>query len=521
MAPERTYRLLPSFSDVIFVVVFFAALSGAGGSLFGDADTGYHIRAGEYVIENGEVPERDIFSSMSPPPEWTAHEWLAEVVFALIHGAAGLSGLAVFSAALIASVCALLFRLLRASGVGIVLSALVTILSAAASTIHWLARPHIFSLLFMVVWYAALEGHRLRGRGRLIFLPALMILWVNLHGGFVLGFVLLAVYMAALLPALLPGGDAGGREKLRRLALVTGLCLLAALVNPHGYKILLFPFKLANQRFIMDNVREWLSPDFHLGLAYEYMLLALIAVLGLSSMKLGAVETMLVLLFTHMSLYSARHIPLFAIIAAPVMGVRLEQMLYALRERRLAGFFLRKSREAAEMDSMAGGGLWPTLAVGALALLALGGMVDYGFDKKNVPYDAVRFLERERLSGNMFNSDEFGDYIIYAAWPAYRVFMDGRNDMYGEQRLRDYAKVVRLERGWEEVLRRHGVEWIIFETDSALSRTLLGGGGWRLVYADKVASVFVRSAGRNGALAVMPLAAGLPSGGGTGEGEKL
>src|SRR4030043_1323349 len=100
---SRTYWFLPSISDVIFVIVLAIILSGKG-NLLGDADTGYHIRAGEYIIENLGVPDHDIFSHISPPIRWTAHEWLSEVFFALIHRVSGLSGIVAVTAILIASV---------------------------------------------------------------------------------------------------------------------------------------------------------------------------------------------------------------------------------------------------------------------------------------------------------------------------------------------------------------------------------------------------------------------------------
>src|SRR4030043_846759 len=264
----KTYWFLPSISDVIFVIVLAIILSGKG-NLLGDADTGYHIRAGEYIIGNLKVPDHDIFSHISPPVKWTAHEWLSEVIFALIHRVSGLTGIVAAASILIASIYALLFKYLRSSVMNIIVAALVVALATGTSTIHWLARPHIFSLLFTLIWYMVLDTYQVKKKNYLYFLPPLMLLWVNLHGGFIAGFMLLAVYITGNLlkvifvspvgiihGALNPSNKTGESlnlssssqaiehsngvkedrpEELARIKiflLIFILCLLAALLNP-------------------------------------------------------------------------------------------------------------------------------------------------------------------------------------------------------------------------------------------------------------------------------------------------
>jgi hypothetical protein len=93
----------------------------------------------------------------------------------------------------------------------------------------------------------------------------------------------------------------------------------------------------------------------------------------------------------------------------------------------------------------------------------------------------------------MFNHREFGDYLIYALWPQYRVFADGRSDMYGEERLKAYFKVERIEPGWHELLNQYEINWIIHESNSMLSTVLLEKKDWALIYTDNVANIFMRN----------------------------
>ena len=191
---SKTYWFLPSLADVIFIIIIALILAGEG-NLLGDADTGYHIRAGDYIIDNLKIPHHDLFSFIQPPIPWTAHEWLSEVIYALIHKVSGLSGIVVGHALVIATAFLLLFKFMRSSGISILVAALLVALAVSVSTIHWLARPHIFSLLFTLIWYIILDTYQYKKKNYLYILPLLMLVWVNLHGGFLAGFLLFGVYI--------------------------------------------------------------------------------------------------------------------------------------------------------------------------------------------------------------------------------------------------------------------------------------------------------------------------------------
>jgi hypothetical protein len=488
--------LVPSIADILFMSVFLYLSFSAGRGLLADCDTGYHIRAGEYMLKTLSVPKQDIFSFTTPPLPWTAHEWLSEVIMALIHKGSGLTGIVIFFSFVIAATYYLLFRMLRIHKGNILVAAAIVTLVIASSQIHWLARPHIFSLLLTVVWYGLLDKYQGSGNKRdLYFLPLIMLLWVNLHGGFIIAFVLIGIYLTGYFFKFVTSAGEEKREyrsKAGFLAMITSFCLLTSLVNPIGYHILLFPFRLASNKFIMDNVSEFISPNFHDPMVFTYFLLLMIAVFALSGKGLNIVELMLIILFTYMALYSARYIPLFGIVSAPILTDRADELLKGSRGR-LAGFFKKRSERVVAVDSASRGCLWPVIAVLAVVIAVAAGKISYSFDKAAKPVAAVEFLKKEHLTGNMFNNDEFGDYIIYAAWPEYRVFFDGRSDMYGVKRMKEYFKVSRVEAGWKDVLKKYDMTWIIYNADSPLSRFLLADREWRLIYADKVADIFVKN----------------------------
>ena len=496
---SKTKLWLPSVADIFFLCAFLRLTLSGDSWLLNDADTGYHIRAGEYILHNLTVPKHDIFSYIAPPLPWVAHEWLAEVIMGLVHQFAGLTGVVIFFSFLIASAYFVLFKFGRSLNCDFAITALIVLLATASSSIHWLARPHIFSLLMTIVWYGVIDTYQSNGRDRLHWLPLLMLLWVNLHGGFITGFVLLGIYLSGNLYDFLfsvPATSEVAKEKSKRLAIITAVSLLCSLANPRGYDILLFPFRMVSDQFVMENVTEFLSPNFHVVKPFLFLLLLTLGILAISRKALNATELMLVLLFTYMPLYSARYIPLFAVVITPILLRQIQSRLKAF-DNRLARFFRQRSENLELADASASRYLWAILAIVIVCALALNGRIEFKFDETSKPVAAVEFLKREKLNGNMFNNDEFGDYLIYAAWPEYKVFFDGRSDMYGETWGKQYLNIANVQPGWDRTIEKNHMTWVFSGATSPLSAILLEKKEWHLVYADKVAEIFVKKIPEN------------------------
>jgi hypothetical protein len=486
----------PSIADIIFISLFLYLSFSAGKGLLNDGDTGYHIRAGEYILNTFSIPKEDIFSFHTPTLPWTAHEWLSEVIMAMTHRTFGLTGIVIFFSFIISLVYYLLFKILRKNNNNIIISAFIVILVLAASKIHWLARPHIFSLLFMLIWYYLLDEYQYNHKNCLYFFPPIMLVWVNLHGGFLAGFILIGIYLFGNTFEFVASKNSekdNYKKKVGLLWLITIVSLFVCLINPFGYRILLFPFNLVSNKFIMDHVSEFMAPNFHqLSFKpFEFILLLIFVVLVFSKKRINIIELVMILLFVHMSLYSARYIPLFCIILAPILLRQLNSILEP-SDGNFAKFFKKRSDNVSKIDASARGYLWPFAAVILVVFFAKAGKINFQFDEKKKPVAAVKFLKKENIKGNMFDNDEFGDYIIYAAWPQYKVFFDGRSDMYGVDKLKEYFKVARIKPGWDQVLKKYNINWFIYNANSALSMFLMERDDWKLIYADKVSNIFVK-----------------------------
>lgn len=490
----------PSISHLIFVVVLLQLTFNIGNRLLEDADTGYHIRAGEIILETVTVPTHDDFSFRSPKLEWTAHEWLSEVAMALIHRFSGLTGIVLFFIFLISLTYAWFFRIVRSYGRIFLADLAIVLLVIACSQIHWLARPHIFSLPLMILWYSILDRFEYGEKNLLYLLPPLMLLWVNLHGGFIIGIVLIGIYLFGNLCRFLTSNEGAGQAPRRRIAylgITLCACVLVSLANPQGYRILLFPFKLATNSFLMDHVDEFQSPNFHENFFFLVFLVFTFGILILSRTGMNLIEWMLVLLFFAMSLSSERYIPLFGIIVAPVLAKHAGGLVENRRDSRFAGAIGRSSGRIAAIDENSRGYLWPVGAVLLALLFAGSGKIHFQFDPKKKPVSAVEFLEKENLKGNMFNNDEFGDYVIYKAYPRYKVFVDGRSDMYGSDNFKEYSEIASFGPSMESLVRKYDINWIFFDSDSFLSRYLVQNRDWHLIYSDPVASIFIRNTPEN------------------------
>jgi len=254
--PKRAIGVLPPAEWVVFAVLLLLTATSTIANMLVDCDTGVHIRAGEWILSHGAIPTNDLWSSASPHLPWTLHEWLSQVIFGVVHGWLGLAGVVVLCSLVIAASYAILCRWVLEYGNHSVVSLSLLLVTLAASRIHWLARPHVFTFLFFILWYRQLHLYSERGKAfRLWFLPPSMVLWANLHGGFVTGFVLLGMYLFAEM--LKTGKNRPAAEALvasrrsKALGVCLVACLIAACVNPYGPKLLAFPFELqGNQDFL-------------------------------------------------------------------------------------------------------------------------------------------------------------------------------------------------------------------------------------------------------------------------------
>jgi hypothetical protein len=146
--------------------------------------------------------------------------------------------------------------------------------------------------------------------------------------------------------------------------------------------------------------------------------------------------------------------------------------------------------------------VWPILAIVVTLVIAANGgrvgsslVMDAHFDSRRMPVEAVDYLEKYDVQGPVLSPDYWGGYLIYRLYPQWRVVVDDRHDLYGEEFFKSYLRMVRLERGWEEFLRTHPASCVLLPRDAALANILVTTQGWKQIFADDVAIAFVRDPG--------------------------
>jgi hypothetical protein len=228
--------LFPSLTDMIFVVlVAMLVFAPVGAGLLEDADTGWHIRNGQHIASTLSVPRVDYFSYTMSGKPWYAWEWLYDAGMGLLAARLGLNGIVMFTAAVIALTFAFLFRSLVVESGNLLVSALVTVLAALSAQVHMLARPHVVGWLLTLVWVRLLYRLQVGRRAAVWWLPPLMLVWVNVHGSFVLGLVLLVLFGAGNFWTYLTSRDSIHKQSTRsaigRLGITGVFCALATLAK--------------------------------------------------------------------------------------------------------------------------------------------------------------------------------------------------------------------------------------------------------------------------------------------------
>ena len=494
--------LMPSVADLIFVALLASLLfTPLSIKLLGDAGTGWHIRTGQLILATHAIPRADPFSSQVNKP-WIAWEWLYDVIVGWLDQWAGLNGVVWFTAVVIATVFAALFRLVTRRGTSFLVALLLTLLALSASTIHFLARPHVLSWLFTLIWFWILDCAKAeipRDSRWLWLLPVLMLVWMNVHGGFLLGFVLLGVFWLGSLWTSLTLKESRIEESLQKIAagkrvreltLVGLAAAVASLVNPYGWHLHEHIYRYLTNRFLMEHIDEFQSPNFH-GIAqrcFLVLLLIVIAALVVNGRKLRFSGILVVLFAVYAGLYASRNIPVSSILLAAIAA-----SLISSGGRK--GFLHRM----AAVDATTRGHLWPILAtVATLVIAANAGRVgatvlmEEHFDPERMPVAAVNFVAKAGVKGPVFSPDYWGGYLIYRLYPGNKVAIDDRHDFYGDPWLQSYLRTIHVEPGWEDFLK--GQSCVVLPRKAALTEILRKTPEWMAVYSDDVATVFTPSA---------------------------
>jgi hypothetical protein len=499
--------LVPSFSDCFFLaILIWLFVAGASGwkALLMDGDTGWHIRTGEYILDHGRIPRQDLFSYSRPGAPWFAWEWLSDIAFAVMFRAAGLKGVVLFAGVMIAGISTVLLRYTLWLGANSLVAVVTTLLAVGSSTIHFLARPHLFTLLLLPIAIWVLQRDR-RRPGHLVWvLIPLTAVWANLHGGFVVFLACLTLLVVGL--AMESRFFGSGQSAVRRYTVLLAACSAATVLNPYGIQLHVHIGDYLRSDWIRNLVQEFQAPTFRGEGQFQFELLLIVGLLctGVLIVRKRIAEALWVVSLAHASLTSVRHAPLYALVVAPLVAVQLS--VWWKNEAVEAGrgslrrLFFRVGEDLTPAFTRMS--VWTGVAV--LVLACMNSVVPWprDFPQEAFPTDLIARNRQVIASGRVFTTDQWGDYLIYSFYPRQKVFIDGRSDFYGERLGKEYLALMEGSHTALNIVQEQAFDVILLPVEWPLAELLKHQAGWKLIEDNGHAILFVAEGRHHGSFAV-------------------
>jgi hypothetical protein len=482
---EAAIRRALSFPVLLGVVLFAGAFSLAKDMLL-DPDTWWHIAVGQRILATHSWPWTDTYSSTVSGAPWIAYEWLGEAAMGAAASAAGLRSATVLSVGL-AGILVLLIYWYSALKCGNSKAAFV----ASASLIPVLGpfftlRPQLFGAIFLVLTLIVLERFR-QGQDRALwFLPPIFLLWVNTHGSFVVGLLILGVTWLCGQFQFSSGGLFAERWTKRQsveLLLASLISMLVLPITPYGTQLAAYPLNMAlRQPLNVRNIAEWLPlrTDVIFGEYFVALVLLFFLVVLVGRPRFRVHDVMLAAFGAVMACVHVRFLLIFAIFFSPLWAMVFARWVPAYEAE----------RDHPVVNSL----LIAVMAAGIVFFFPSRHDLDLQVEAK-YPRIAVEYLASHPMHGTLFNEYGWGGYLISSGRPEEKVFIDGRADLYEYGGvLGDYMSIVRLAPGALRLFDKYGVETCLIRRDSALATALSAIPGWRRVYDDPLAAIYVRKA---------------------------
>jgi len=462
----------------VFLATLFLGLFAMAARNVTDPDVWWHLKTGQYIAEHKSVPHTDPFSYTRAGEPWVTHEWLSELLLYQLQRVTGWGGLILIFAAVLT---AAFFLLYLRCGPATYIAGVATLCAAWATAPVWGVRPQVLSLLLTSLWLLILERSE-RNPKLLWWTLPLTLLWVNLHAGFALGLALSALFLAGEWIERALGQSQQSALRLRTAALILLLNLLIVPLNPNGLRMFSYPIETLRSAAMQRYIAEWASPNFHHAEYWPFLLVVLstFAALSWSRLEVRLRDLLLLLVSLYAALCSIRMIPLFILIAVPLISTRLGNWPRNNPEPR---------RPRAAPRTLLNGGIVLAMAAFAGVHVALVIQRQPQVEMQSFPARAVAFLQIHPPSGRIFNHYDWGGYLIWRLYPSTPVFIDGRADLYGEQLFDQFADTYQLKGAWQRPLQLWSIDTVLVPTDSGLATGLRSSPGWMVSYEDPQAVV--------------------------------
>ena len=493
---QSTNKLSVSVAIAVFFFSYSVIILLPGSFLLQDADTFWHIHTGQWILDHGQFPVVDSYSYTATGKRWIAIEWLSEIFLALAFKIGEWRGVVILStiaiATIIATLCFYLLRNLRFSvAIG------WTALTAFAISPHYLARPHLFSYILLLVWLIILidayDSEDFKPSTALLCI--LMMLWANLHGGFTFGLALLYVFAGFSCYEKIVQRDYVRFWNVLFMLLAVSV---SALLTPYGVFSAFQTLEIMNSKFVPTHIAEWISPDFQKYRIHLFLLVALLTAMAGLGVRLRGPRLILFSMLMFLGLSHIRGLWMF-FLAIPIILAR------PVLKRSSAWWRTAEYAKCQSSEIVAGASdpvlvylqkrfiVLPAICFAMASLMTIYSwhQINDGPAKNITPKAAIDFVRSAGITGNVFNNYDFGGYLIFSGIP---TFIDGRNAPYSDdfaQRYIETSGLVDINNAFQ-LLDEYKVNWAILLPNEPLAKALGQSARWHQAYLDKYSVVFVR-----------------------------
>ena len=491
--------------------VVLLAIVIAGAEQRADPDLWGHLRFGQAVLVQHHLILNDPYSYSAPGHRWLNHEWLTEIMMALLYNHLGAAGLKLWKLGCAAATVLLVAAGMAETGAAPSMRLNTLIVAAVALMPQMQFRPQIFTFSLFAAILALLGRHNYRGGSPLWLAVPLIALWANLHGGFIIGLAALALYTAVVAIQDLTGGK--GVDRSVYLAILTINATAATLLTPYGLGTWEAVAHALRNPLTRNLITDWQPLWFalgqqwraeHLGVIYYLCVIGLMAAMAITfTLRPHGYDLPLVAIAVLMSaaaFTAVRNMPL-AVIACASPVARHASLIFVGPRR--GGAPAAEGKEAVPERS----GVNEWLA----AILALVVAVSSGMFRPRIeagpgyPDGAVSFMRRYALQGNLLGAFGWGEYLIWHLAPGSKVFIDGRYDTVFPLRvIRDYAVFYFDLPGAVQVLSRYPHDFVLIPPDSMACGMMQRTPGWKIIYRDANSVLFARADSPAAALSGKP-----------------
>lgn len=457
-----------------------------------DTDFWWHIKAGEAISKLGKIPEYDIFSfSMANSRHtWLNISWLWDIFYNYLYQISGLylPLIVTMLTNTITMALAIWFMLIRGTSI----IAIILTFAVCVTPYNYMLtpRPHEITFLMTILFYMIIHQ---AGTGKnsklLLWLPFLMIIWVNCHGGFLVGFTILGAYM---LEALFRKD----LSHLKSLMITATLCLTATLINPLGIDIF-----TATNRTLSSAMLPFISEWQPLQLKWTFIphilyILLFFATFNPFDKKISLAEKIFSVFWIISAIQHERNIPIGAILSAPILATRLDHLLTKLPEN-VHNSIIHKNADY-EKDLAK-----PTTRITFFLLsISLGGFFLLGGIKPLLnltipsvhPVEEVEYLRNNYSNLNILNDYSQGGYISYAIGNNSLIFVDGRAETaYSPEVISEYIAMLECRPDWYNILNKYDINAAILPKENDCATAYFNENPlWKKVFSGKLDNVYIQ-----------------------------